>query len=78
MRFCETDEVKVDINKIDYLFFCNPSLVEDVPNLRKILKKKSGIILEYDFCKKKKVWTYFVDFGNDLKLWFLEEELILI
>lgn len=73
MKFCKKDEVKIVSSVKDNLFYGS---IEKVSSL---LKKK-GIVLEIDFCKRKKVNTYFVEFDKDInkRYWFLEDELYLV
>lgn len=82
MKFCVDDEVKVNENFIDFLFFNNFNLIEDLPftkkKCKKILKIKTGKIIDFDFFKKKDCYTYLVSFENNLTFWFLESEIILI
>jgi hypothetical protein len=80
MRFCLEDEIKVKQEKIDLLYFNNFDLIEEFPKnfLRRLLKKQNGTIIEYDFFKKKDCYTYLVQFNNEVKLWFLEDEMLLI
>lgn len=82
MRFCDEDEVKVNIELEKFYFgtFSGVDGGENLPNYKKFFKKKPGIILEHDFVKKLDKWSYFVEFDSDIekRYWFLEEELILI
>lgn len=82
MRFCDEDEVKVNIEleKFHFGTFSGEDGGENIPNHKRYFKKKIGIILEHDFIKKLKKWSYFVEFDQDenRRYWFLEEELILI
>jgi len=88
MKFFETDTVKVQLDKINDLYFSNPKFCdssskdcegEGIPKFKLFLKQKMGIIIESDFCKKKNEWSYFVSFEKGKnKYWFLESELYLI
>lgn len=82
MKFCIDDEIKVNEKFIDSLFFNDFNLIEDLPcsktQARKIIKRKTGKIIEYDFFKKKYCYVYLINFEKKLSLWFLESEITLI
>lgn len=67
------DEVKINPITMHKFFF------GDINNIKSIYRKK-GVIIEVDFDKKKKVFTYFVEFNKKFehRYWFLVEELILV
>lgn len=91
MKLCKGDEVKINPEKKDELYFINTiqEIEEDREeleelNLSKLIRSK-GKILETDFCKKLQCWTYLVQYTKINKekvktkefYWFKEEELLL-
>lgn len=73
MKVLVGDEVKIFPAKKNTLFF---GTIEGVGRLL----KQRGQIIETDYSKKYKTWTYFVEFNSDVNqtYWFLEDEIYLI
>jgi len=86
MKFYESDEVKVKEDKIKSLFFSNPIYLKEegeLTNPESFLKRTTGRVLECDWDRRRELWTHFVSFidkktQKEIRLWFLETELLLI
>lgn len=78
-KFFEGDEVKLDFEKVNNLYF--KDLPKDViKNPLTFAKRKKGKIIESCIEKRKKFWIHCVEFNCDFetKYWFTEDELILV
>jgi hypothetical protein len=73
MKLLINDEIKIYPAKKNSLFF---GTIEGVGRLL----KQRGTVLEADYSKQRKCWTYFVEFNSDLeqRYWFEEDEIYLI
>lgn len=78
-KFFEGDEVKIDFEKVNNLYF-NDLPKADVKNPLSFAKRKKGKIIKSEIEKRKKFWIHCVEFNCefDTMYWFTEDELLLI